>query len=371
VKLIVCSGLPISRLFGEKIDAWWFGNNGFDVEFWDLAPLFYPVEKLKGFYSGDPNYCYFGPAHRVVSSYDELLDVARANSGALVWYLSRFDRMIQDDAVIALFNQHGIAYIFQHFDPHDSCGSWSDYVKWPYREMREWWFSRRCNPRAVVTSGTLGRSQVKARYPKAQVISVPSVKVLWAEKGLASGGDYAVFVDESVGFEPDLQILGNVSCTDVNGYYKRMRDLFCVVEDSLQVPVKVACSEKYRYPDPEGSFGHRDIVYGETFRLIQGCEMAFGHLSLALDQAVISRKPVVLVDDISFSAWRRKFFRDVVSRFRQQPVLNTKINKILIEKALVRNLAFYETVEAKYFREPAVREEYRRICADAFRMIAA
>jgi hypothetical protein len=371
VKLIVCSALPTSRIFGEKVDAWWYAHNGFDVEFWDLAPLFFAREKLEGFYSASDNYRYQGPQHRILSDPDELAEAVRANSTALFWYLSRFDRMLDDDRLMDLFNRHRVRYVFQHFDPHEPAMAWPDCVKQPLRKLRERWYARLCRPVAVVTSGTVGRKQVAARYPAARVISIPSVKVLWEEDTTAVQVPYAVFVDESIAFDPDVQLHGNVLCTDVDSYYRRMRDLFRRVEDSLQMPVKVGCSGKYRYPDATRYFGEREVAYGDTLRLVQGCALAFGHLSLALDQAIVSRKPVVLVDDVSFTPWRRMGFRDVIRRFRQHPVRNTEIGNDLLQTALAKDLAFYETVEHRYFREPAVRGPYRRICADSFRTIAA
>lgn len=369
MRLIICSALPTSRIFGEKVDAWWYSENGFEVEFWDLAPLFIPSEKLERFYSGSENYRYQGPRHTIFSDPAELSTALRDNSAALFWYLSRFDRMLDDDRLIDLFNQNRIKYVFQHFDPHDYANSWADYFKKPLRELRERWYRRNCNPVAVVTSGTMGRRQVNARYPNAQVISVPSVKVLWGESVCAGQQGYAVFVDESIAFDPDAQLHGNLLCEDVNSYYRRMRDLFRVVEDCLKIPVKVGCSGKYHYPDAERCFGQRDVVYGETLRLLQGCSLAFGHLSLALDQAIVSGKPVVLVDDASFTEWRRKGFRDVIRRFRQPPLLNTMIGNDVLARAMTRDLRFYKDIEKEYFREPRVSGDYRWICADAFREI--
>ncbi len=370
MKLIVCSALPTSRIFGEKVDAWWYAKNGFDVEFWDLSPIFIPSEKLERFYSGSESYRYQGPGHTIFSDPAELDGVLRKNSASLFWYLSRFDRMLNDDFLIELFTRHQIKYVFQHFDPYDSAVCWSDCLKKPLRDLRERWLSRVCNPVAVVTSGTTGRRQVRSRYPKAGVISIPSVKVLWEEAATPDRTKYAVFVDESIAFDPDEQLHGNVLCEDVDSYYRRMRELFDVVEESLMIPVKVGCSGKYHYPDAEQRFGRRDVVYGQTLRLVQGCTLALGHLSLALDQAIVSRKPVVLVDDVSFTAWRRKRFRDVIGRLCQRPMLNTEINNEVLKRAMARDLSFYGGIVINYFLEPHINGDYRRICADSFQAIS-
>lgn len=370
MKLIVCSALPTSRIFGEKVDVWWYAKNGFDVEFWDLAPLFIASKKLDGFYSGSDNYRYQGPGHRMFSDPADLAEALCKNTTALFFHLSRFDRMLDDDLLIEQFNRYRIKYVFQYFDPHDPTVSFSDYLKKPLRDLRARWFSRSCDPVAVVTSGTTGRRQVVARYPSARVISIPSVKVLWDEGGSRGRNGYAVFVDESMAFDPDAQLHQQVLCTDVDSYYRRMRDLFSVVEESLNIPVKIGCSGKYQYPDPQACFGPREVLYGETLRLVQGCSLAIGHLSLALDQAIVSRKPVVLVDDAAFTPWRRMGFRDVIRRFRQEPLLNAEIGGKQIEQAMSRDLTFYQDVEEQYFRESGVVGDYRQICAAAFRLLA-
>ncbi len=370
MKLIVCNSLPTSRIFGEKVDAWWYSENGFDVEFWDLAPLFIASEKLGGFYSGAENYRYQGPGHTIFSDPAELAEALRKNATAIFFYLSRFDRILNDDFLIDLFNQNRIKYVFQHFDPYDPTVSFSDYLKKPLRDLRARWFSRSCDPVAIVTSGTAGRRQVAARYPSAQVISIPSVKVLWDEGVSEERIRYAVFVDESMAFDPDAQLHQNILCVDVDSYYRRMKELFRVVEESLNIPVKIGCSGKYYYPDPQACFGSREVLYGETLRLVQSCSLAIGHLSLALDQAIVSRKPVVLVDDAAFTPWRRNGFRDVIRRFRQDPMLNAEIGREQLELAMSLDLSFYQDVEEQYFREPGGTGDYRRICAAAFRTLA-
>jgi hypothetical protein len=369
VKLIICNSLPTSRLFGEKVDANWYADAGMDVEFWDLAPIFIPVEQLLLFYSGALGYRYQGPRHRSIESRRELDAAISSNRHALFWHLSRFDRMHDDDDLIDLFNRYGVRYVFQHFDPQAHDASPRRLIRAAAREISQCWYARICRPVAVVTSGSLGREQVQRRYPLAKVISVPSVKVWWPYSVSAQPSNYVVFVDESYAFDPDSKLHGHQLCSDVYGYYRRMRDLFSVVEDCLGIPVIIACSGKYIYSDAKASFGNRDVIYGHTLALLHGCSIALGHLSLALDQTIVSRKPVLLVDDLSFTAWRRRGFESVVTRFRQQHRRSDKLDCSDIREALTRALNFYEAVEFKYFREPDVSGDYRQLCKDAFEKI--
>lgn len=136
------------------------------------------------------------------------------------------------------------------------------------------------------------------------------------------------------------------------------------------MPVIVACSGKYKYHDTHEYFGERTVVYGQTLPLLQNCVLAIGHLSLALDQAIVSRKPVLLVDDPDFTEWRRRGFRDVTSRFRQRPLANESIGATEISCALQRDKGFYSEVEKHFLREPGVIDDCKPICLAAFLALA-
>jgi hypothetical protein len=368
MKLVICNSLPTSRIFGEKVDAAWYAEQGVDTEYWDLAPLFLPQEKLEAFYAGAAGYRYIGPNHRIFTEWAELEQaLSELVSGPhLVWHLSRFDRMLDDDGLLVALNRLRVTYVFQHFDPYDRTVGWLNLLKAPAREARQLWYARHCHPVAVVTSGVLGRRQARIRYPSAEVISVPSIKVLWDRHDISVTSPFAVFVDESLAYDPDAQLHAQVLCSDTPAYYRRMRELFSRVEDCLAIPVIIACSGKYQYQDTREYFGERKVVYGQTLPLVQNCVLAIGHLSLALDQAIVSRRPVLLVDDPDFTEWRRRGFRDVISRFRRRPKLNEHIGESEINETIQRSKAFYAKVEEYYFREPNILNDYRSICLAAF-----
>ena len=370
MRLIICNSLPTSRILGDKFDAWWYAHQGVEVEFWDLAPLFVQPAALHAFYAGAPDYRYVGPGHRSFHDFDQLRSALGSHTDWLFWHVSRFERMHDDDRLMRLFNQSRIRYLFQHFDP--PAPNPASPLRRVLRSLKAKWHRRDCLPVAVVTSGAVGRSHVKSRYPRAQIISIPSVKVAWAESGTNSASErpYALFVDESLAYDPDAKMSGATVCADVPGYYRRMRELFCRVEDSLGCEVRIGCSGKYLYPDAESFFGPRQVIYGQTLSLLQHCNLAMGHLSLALDQAIASRKPVLLLDDPAFTAYRRRGFRDVIARFRQQPVINEAVDGPALRKAMARDLGFYAEVEHDWLRESDVTGDARALCLAAFEQLS-
>lgn len=370
MRLIICNSLPTSQIFGEKVDAWWYAEQGVEVQFWDLAPLFLDLAVIEAFYAGAPDYRYVGPRHRTFSDFDELRMALGSHSDWLFWHLSRFERMHNDDYLLRLFNANGIRYIFQHFDPPAS--NPGSPLRRGLRAMKAKWYRRSCFPAAVVTSGAVGRVQVRARYPNAQIISVPSAKVLWSDsaQGAVDERPYALFVDESLAYDPDARMSGIDLCNDVVGYYRRMRELFDRVEDQLGIEVRIGCSGKYLYPDPQSFFGKRLVSYGRTLPLLQRCSLALGHLSLALDQAIASRKPVLLLDDPAFTRYKRQGFRDVKNRFRLQPILNHVVDGLALRQAMQRDLSFYSDVEHEWLREPGVTGDMRNLCLVAFNQLS-
>lgn len=366
MKLVICNSLPTSRLFGDKIDPWWYVNNGVDVQFWDLSQLFLGKEQIKSYYGGAADYRFHGPNHKTYRSFKILKRDIFSHANWVFWHVSRFDRMHNDDWLIKCFNEAGIKYVFQHFDPTSSCAN--EKIRNLLRAVKSKWHRRICKPTAVVTSGYVGREQVMKYYPDSLVISVPSIKVLWEEnaKPFIEEDPYVLFVDESVAYDPDAEMQNTILCDDIDGYYRRMRELFDRVETVLGINVQIACSGKFYYTDPNKFFGDRRVIYGETLELLQRCEFVLGHLSLALDQAVISRKPLLIVDDIAFTSYRRRGFRDVVKRFNIQPVINQNVDRQSIVNAYERDLGFYNEVEQNWFCEPSIKGDMRRICLENF-----
>lgn len=370
MRLIICNSLPTSRIFGEQFDAWWYTRQGVEVEFWDLAPLFLEQKAIDAFYAGAPDYRYVGPSHRSFSDFEALHAALTCRADWMFWHVSRFERMHDDDRLIRIFNQNGVRYFFQHFDP--PAANPGSPLRRVLRALKAKWHRRDCHPVAIVTSGAVGRFQAQSSYPRSRVISIPSVKVLWTESitTAAKESPFTLFVDESLAYDPDSKMSGSTLCDDVSGYYRRMRDLFSRVEDSLGMEVRIGCSGKYLYPDPESFFGPRQVIYGQTLPLLQRCELAMGHVSLALDQAIVSKKPVILLDDPAFTAYRRRGFRDVIARFRLQPVINETLGGHAVRLAMQRDLSFYADVEHDWLRERDVIGDARALCLDTFEQLA-
>src|SRR4051812_1615047 len=97
-KLVFLACVPVSRIFGEKVDPYWYQQQGFDVEFWDLSSLFFARERIVGYMSGADSFAYVPPARRVFQHRKEVATAVQSlPPDAVVYHLSRISGPCVDD----------------------------------------------------------------------------------------------------------------------------------------------------------------------------------------------------------------------------------------------------------------------------------
>lgn len=360
MRLIFISSMPISKLFGEKLDAWWFANNGVEVEFWDISGLFYSGEGLSQYFGGAHDYRYIGPNHRIYDndgSFQKSLHALAQDS--MVWYLSRFHRITPDDWIFAELQRKGIRYYLQHFDTLIEPSQFSRKIRNIWGAYRQRYHNRLLQPYGVVGSGTLGRKQSLEVFPGARFISIPSIKVRWQSSEQMVEGPYNLFVDESVDYAPDAKVLGYEVCRDPDAYYARLNRLFAEIEAWSGVPVVIAASGKYHYT--RDRFGDRHLIYGQTLPLIQNAQLVMGHMSLALDQCLVSEKPVMIMDDPDFTEMKRSGFAAALIHFVAKPVFVTEVTRAVYLRAMSPNIELMKRLVRDYLKEDGVSLDYHSI----------
>lgn len=360
MRLIFISSLPTSKLFGEKLDAWWYARNGFEVEFWDLAGLFYSAEQLRSYFGGAADYRYIGPGHRTI---EDAAAFHRAMNGvgkdATVWHLSRFYRSVPDDWIFTALQQRGIPFYLQHFDTMVRPHRFVQRARAALLARKQRFLNRILAPQGIVGSGRLGRKQARIVFPHARFVSIPSVKVRWQLSAPLVEGPYNLFVDESVDYAPDARMLGHAICTNPDAYYARLNRLFADIEAWSGMPVVVAASGKYHYT--RDRFEGRRLIYGETLPLIQHARMVIGHQSLALDQCLVSEKPVLIVDDPDFTAFKRAGYAASLLNGIAKPLPVTDVGRAEFVRAMSPRIEAMEDIVRDYFKEEGVTLEYREI----------
>jgi hypothetical protein len=111
----------------------------------------------------------------------------------------------------------------------------------------------------------------------------------------ASSQQHVVFVDQALPKHPDARALGIKSIPDSKTYYADLCRSFSLTETALGLPVVIAAHPRATYKKNDKCFGGRDIIYGETVRLIAESKLVLTHFSSAIGMAVFLRKPIVIV----------------------------------------------------------------------------
>lgn len=357
MKLVFINPLPTSKLFGEKVDALWYSQNGFDAEFWDIAPIFWSDKQLEQYYGGKSDYRYSGPGHRSFTNRADVIEAISALPRNLtIWYIGRFYPLVQDEWIFNVFNRLRIRYYLQHFDTRIESPQFFKRLRCCLGNFKNRFVNRNLDPLGIVGSGRLGREQSKALFPRARFVSIPAIKVEWQQIPPVIYAPYNLFVDESVDYAPDAKMFGFAVCHDPNGYYTRLNRLFDDIEDWSGCPVVVAASGKYQYE--RDRFSGRRIIYGQTLPLIQHADFVIGHMSLALDQCLISERPILIIDDPAFTRVKRRGFSDSLVNLLQIPRLVSDITKWTYLQALNPDVKSIECLVRDYLKEDDVGSDH-------------
>lgn len=117
---------------------------------------------------------------------------------------------------------------------------------------------------------------------------------------------YIIFIDESYVAHDDYAILGvNTPFKNPEDYYAPMRKLFDMIERLYGYRVVIAEHPRAHYPD-SSMYGNREMIRGQTARLIRDAEMILCHTSTAIDYIILFKKKFLLIylDEIKkFYEW--------------------------------------------------------------------
>jgi hypothetical protein len=364
-RLILITSLPLSRLFSEKIGADRLRQFGFDISLLDASPQYHSCGHIQAYYSGDKAYRTTDPKSIPVYSQEEMWSaIEKLKQGDVVWHLSRFFKSAEDDYLFKLLDKKDIPYYLQHFDALVPPLRFMPNVRMQVRMYRQKYLNRALRPRGVVGSGLFGRSQSEFLYPQSRFLSIPSVKIMWVTSERVVGCKYILFVDENIEYAPDAKLLGYSVSNDVDSYYMRMNQLFTMLEMWFGMPVIVAASGKYKYTNDR--FQGRQLIYGKTLPLIQHANLVVGHMSLALEQCLVSEVPFVIVDDQSFSIEKRAGFDESLMNRLQKPILNTEITREALTSYAVPEIKKMRTLVRNFLKEDEVSATYHEVVAAEF-----
>ena len=177
--------------------------------------------------------------------------------------------------------------------------------------------------------------------------------------GISQSENIAVFIDENVGFQRDLQDLGIVFPIDVNMYYDRLRRLFDRVEGRFGLSVVIAANPRSEREKRTGFFGDRRVEYGATARLVGQSRLVIAHRSTAIGLAVMFAKPVlfVMLRDL-YHQWTDRAACDAFSEALSKPIqFFDDPDDVDLEDALWFDARRYESYMASYVKQAGSPEQ--------------
>jgi hypothetical protein len=373
-KIIFLSGTPISKIVGDKIDPYWYQDQDFEVEYWELQNIYYDKTAINGYFSGNSDYKYIFPNARTFSSKCEvskaLIDL---NNKVIICFI---DFMQQNDFwILRLFKKYNIRFYIA-YNPPSIQERPSVYIRFInkyvsiFKILSDKTIVRKVNnkilnfvfrhtnyyqhPTYVFSCGIKGRSDFSKFSKFSKYISIRSHDITWTKTPLILSGKYCVYVENNFHYSPDakLNVVDN-HIVDIGLYENNICSMFDLIERVLEVKVIISASGKYIYPDKK-TFGNREIVYNKTNQLIQHSEMVIGHYSLGLYQAVESLKPLMLIQDDSFSIEIQNVIDRVSEIFKINPIYIKDLTPTLIKQQFVFDKKHYQFLNQMYYREKGV-----------------
>lgn len=119
---------------------------------------------------------------------------------------------------------------------------------------------------------------------------------LQERKPLTAGkSNIAVFLDEYLPFHPDMVYCGMTVPLTAEEYYPVMCGFFDKVERELGIKVIIAAHPKSDYDKHPDYFCGRQVVRGQSARLVQQSDFVLTHASYSLNFAVLFKKPAVFL----------------------------------------------------------------------------
>ena len=164
---------------------------------------------------------------------------------------------------------------------------------------------------------------------------------------------YAVFLDTFLPFQSDLKVENRPVVTPAL-YYSSLNSFFQLIEKKYRVKVLIAAHPKAEYK--YDMFNGREILYGQTPRLVKDSEYVIAEMSTAICYAIINNKPLFfLYNDEMNVIYKDTVVHEIIS-FAQclgEPVYNSdSIKECSQIKDPQNNKDLYDLYKYSYVTSP-------------------
>ena len=352
---------PTSKILGERLDPWWFHQNGFNVLFWEIAKIYYNESNINKYFF-TPSYKFIGPNHEEFENKEKFIQsLKKLSKDTIIVYGNRSPFLIQNDVWLTDFITNYFKIIIPiQFDTRPLSKNFFIFLKDSLGLLKHRYYSKKLNFSHFIGCGKVGKLNAKIIHPKAEFISIPSPIILWESSNKILEESYNVFVDENIIYHPDGKIYNVKKATyDYVTYYKNLNYFLKLIEDFSSKPTIIAASIKYIYK--KDFFEGRKIIYGKTLELIQHSDLVLGHCSLALYQAIINNKPIIQFNVSDFTE-NKKAHNKYTARMTNKKIYeSSNFTKKDYNNSLRVDSLKNQIIEKNYFREFNSYQDYRTI----------
>ncbi|MDA9357730.1 hypothetical protein N9R34_02555 [Candidatus Thioglobus sp.] len=389
-KIIFIGGTPLSNIQSQKFLINGFLSQNIDVEYWNLSKIYYSSKALAIYFGGHPDYGKndFSIERKFSSIKDVKKALTEVSSNTIFCYMDGF--MQSGFWLLRCFKRNKFRY---YIGPWRTTHSYDinarslllriiDSIK-DGSLIRKFKGSTQTNidniliyklkiflykstnyyqkPAFVIGTGSLGRSQLTNMFSVKNFVSIRSNDVDWDKLPNLIDQKYCIYVDESICYSPNTglneETSTNSTSNDIKKFNQNMCRVFDEVEKKLGVKVIIACSGKFNYDD-DSFYGSREIIYGKTNQLIQHAELVLGHASSGIYQSIISKKPVIILNDPSFIESKSLQIEPFADWLNVKVLVTTDFSSKDIDN-LDNNEKHFKKIEIQYFADNEVVDDYQ------------
>jgi hypothetical protein len=184
--------------------------------------------------------------------------------------------------------------------------------------------------------------------------------------------EYIVFLDEYVPFHPDYLHLEVRAPATPEQYYPVLNRFFDHLERKTGKRVVIAahpCSHYEKMPD---YYEKREVIRGETIRLVKGADIVLTHSSTAVNFAVLFNKPLMFVTTREVDRHQKQLITNMSFLLGKKPIRidESYESKINLENELAIDSDKYEKYKNDYIKKNGSPEQkFWQIFADRLKVM--
>ena len=174
--------------------------------------------------------------------------------------------------------------------------------------------------------------------------------------------EYIVYIDQFMPFHPDFQLPKSKLEIEANQYYSDLRNFFELLETITSSTVIIAAHPKANYKGKEYLLGNRKYYQGfNSSKLISKAKLVLVHYSMAVNIAVLYRKPLVfLTSDLLNKTIIGEYIKNMANEFNAKPVNISQAilqQHICLSNLFKVNRTLYECYQHNYIKKQGTEEK--------------